>query len=50
MWKHLKLQKKYWNLAPDARLRDVVLVVRGDEAMHRDVNHELSMKSREGLH
>jgi len=29
----------YWNLAPDARLRDVVLVIRDDEAGHRDVNH-----------
>lgn len=30
---------KYWNLPADARLRDVVLVVREDEAGHRDVNH-----------
>lgn len=29
----------YWSLAPDARLRDVVLAVREDEAGHRDVNH-----------
>ncbi|MDB5827346.1 MAG: ubiquinol oxidase 1b, mitochondrial-like [Variovorax sp.] len=29
----------YWKLAPDARLRDVVLAVRLDEAGHRDVNH-----------
>ena len=29
----------YWKLAPDARLRDVVLVIRDDEAGHRDVNH-----------
>lgn len=29
----------YWKLAPDARLRDVVLVIRNDEAGHRDVNH-----------
>ena len=29
----------YWNLPPDARLRDVVVVVRADEAEHRDVNH-----------
>lgn len=29
----------YWHLAPDARLRDVILVVRADEAGHRDVNH-----------
>jgi ubiquinol oxidase len=30
---------KYWNLKPEARLRDVVLAVRQDEAGHRDVNH-----------
>ena len=29
----------YWKLADDATLRDVVLVVRADEARHRDVNH-----------
>ena len=29
----------YWGLAPDARLRDVVIVVRADEAGHRDRNH-----------
>jgi ubiquinol oxidase len=29
----------YWSLRPDARLRDVVLAVRNDEAGHRDVNH-----------
>lgn len=29
----------YWKLAPDARLRDVVLAVRADEESHRDVNH-----------
>lgn len=29
----------YWKLAPEARLRDVILVVRADEATHRDVNH-----------
>jgi ubiquinol oxidase len=29
----------YWKLAPNARLRDVVLAVREDEAGHRDVNH-----------
>ena len=32
----------YWKLAPDARLRDVILVVRTDEAHHRDVNHGFS--------
>jgi ubiquinol oxidase len=29
----------YWNLPPDARLRDVVEVIRADEAGHRDRNH-----------
>ena len=29
----------YWRLPPDARLRDVVVAVRRDEAKHRDVNH-----------
>lgn len=29
----------YWNLSPNATLRDVVIVVRQDEAGHRDVNH-----------
>jgi len=30
---------RYWSLSPDARLRDVIEVVRADEAHHRDVNH-----------
>lgn len=30
----------YWQLADDARLRDVIIAVRADEAEHRDVNHE----------
>ncbi|HEX5262381.1 MAG TPA: alternative oxidase [Phenylobacterium sp.] len=33
------IAKRYWNLPDDARLRDVVEVVRADEAHHRDVNH-----------
>jgi ubiquinol oxidase len=32
----------YWTLAPDARLRDVIIAVRADEAKHRDVNHEFA--------
>ena len=31
--------RRYWNLADDATLRDVVIAVRADEANHRDVNH-----------
>ena len=29
----------YWQLSPDARLREVIIAVRADEAEHRDVNH-----------
>lgn len=29
----------YWQLPQSARLRDVILAVRADEAEHRDVNH-----------
>ncbi|MEW9918536.1 alternative oxidase [Marimonas sp. MJW-29] len=32
----------YWKLAPDARLRDVIIHVRADEAGHRDRNHEMA--------
>lgn len=33
------IAKHYWQLPDHATLRDVVLVVRADEAHHRDVNH-----------
>ena len=33
------IARKYWGLPDSATLRDVVLVVRADEAHHRDVNH-----------
>jgi ubiquinol oxidase len=33
------IARHYWKLPEDATLRDVVLVVRADEAHHRDVNH-----------
>ena len=32
----------YWNLGSNATLRDVVIVVRADEAGHRDKNHEFA--------
>lgn len=32
----------YWMMAPDATLRDVVEIVRSDEAHHRDINHGLA--------
>ncbi len=37
-----RLAIDYWKLAPDARLRDVVVAVRADEAGHRDVNHRFA--------
>jgi ubiquinol oxidase len=33
---------KYWNLPSDACLREVVIAVRLDEALHRDVNHDFA--------
>lgn len=33
---------RYWNLAEDARLSDVIIATRADEMRHRDVNHKLS--------
>ena len=33
------IAKHYWTLPDTATLRDVILVVRDDEAHHRDVNH-----------
>ncbi|MGZ8993112.1 MAG: alternative oxidase, partial [Burkholderiaceae bacterium] len=32
----------YWKLAPDARLREVIIAIRADEAHHRDVNHQFA--------
>ncbi len=38
------IARHYWKLPADATLRDVVLVVRADEAHHRDVNHGFACK------
>ena len=43
-----QIAKEYWNLAPDARLMDVVLVIRDDEAGHRNVNHEFASSFKRG--
>ena len=40
---------EYWNLAPDARLRDVVIAVRADEAGHRDRNHGFADSLKRGV-
>lgn len=34
-----EIVRRYWGLPDNATLRDVVMVVRADEAHHRDVNH-----------
>ena len=36
------IAKHYWQMPDNATLRDVVLVVRADEAHHRDVNHDFA--------
>lgn len=36
------IARHYWMLPDDATLRDVVLVVRADEAHHRDINHSFA--------
>lgn len=41
---------EYWGLPPDARLREVVEVIRADEAMHRDTNHEFANRIHAGEH
>ncbi|MEM6906952.1 MAG: alternative oxidase, partial [Pseudomonadota bacterium] len=38
----------YWKLPPDARLREVVIAVRADEAHHRDTNHAFANQIAEG--
>ncbi|XP_066345793.1 ubiquinol oxidase 1b, mitochondrial-like [Miscanthus floridulus] len=39
----------YWRLPADAKLKDVVTVVRADEAHHRDVNHFASDIHYQGM-
>jgi ubiquinol oxidase len=35
---------RYWKLAPGSTLRDVILIIRADEAHHRDTNHYMANK------
>jgi ubiquinol oxidase len=44
-----KIARDYWQLSEDARLREVVLAVRADEAGHRDVNHGFADELRPAL-
>lgn len=41
---------EYWNLPKDARLREVVIVIREDEAGHRDKNHAFANQIATGAH
>jgi ubiquinol oxidase len=43
-----QIAKEYWKLPDDARLRDVVLVIRADEAEHRDKNHSFANQIASG--
>ena len=43
------IARHYWKLPDDATLRDVILVVRADEAHHRDINHGFASELA-GLH
>jgi ubiquinol oxidase len=45
----MPIAKNYYRLPDDATLRDVVLMVRADEAMHRDFNHQLADQIQDGL-
>jgi ubiquinol oxidase len=38
--------RDYWQLGASARLRELVIAVRHDEAGHRDVNHQLAFIER----
>ena len=40
------IARNYWMLPENATLRDVVLVVRADEAHHRDINHGFASQLR----
>lgn len=33
---------EYWDMHPDATVKDLILIVRADEMMHREVNHRLA--------
>jgi threonyl-tRNA synthetase len=42
------IARAYWKLKPDATMRDLVLVVRADEACHSHVNHTLKVADPHG--
>ena len=38
-----KIAITYWSLGPEARLSDLIIAVRKDEARHRDQNHHYAL-------
>jgi len=44
-----EIAKKYWHLNENATVRDVILMIRADEAHHRDVNHTMSDLKSENI-
>lgn len=38
---------RYFNLKPDANMKDILMVIRADEAKHREVNHTLANLQQE---
>jgi len=36
------IARKYWNLNENATMKEVILAIRADESLHREVNHTLS--------
>jgi len=51
-WKTMpapEVAKNYWKLSEDATVRDVFLVIRADEAHHRDVNHTFGDMKRDDV-
>ena len=44
-WENMKAPQEaieYYNLPPDAMMRDLILSVRADESCHREVNHHFA--------
>ena len=44
-WQTMKAPQEaidYYNLKPEAKLRDVILSIRADEVCHREVNHHFA--------
>ncbi len=36
------MARDYYDLSKDSKLRDVILSIRADEAIHREVNHHFA--------